>query len=316
MSVISKFLEPGLELVVDPLIPSLEGLSEQHGDYRAFAQTTYGSTREQIAKALTQSPDLPIFVGSFETHNDDRWAQAEHALTSDLEESPATAGAVTHIAALQAAVDLVGKENVVLDVELNDKVLNDFKKSPSVSDPAAQTMWHVVKYALDQGIKINTSDVLNGSPKALIDQDRFDAELTSVQLQALRTRDAPRIVVHVGGAAHMGNFQGFQLSELQSDGSSLDRTQRVSPLEGIYGAQIFLHTPSTRAGELRQNPWADYADNPANATQIDSPGRMSEKDRTKLGEYVSDASKAAQAEIATQTAALQPLAVVPVQSLK
>ncbi len=298
------------------LINILENMSEEYGDYPTFAGDTYRAARTQIGLALTQSPDLPVFVGSFETHNDDRWVQAEHALTSDLEESPAIAAAVTHIAALQAAVDLVGKENVVLDVELNDKLLNDFKKSPSVSDPATQTMWHVVKYALDHGIKINASDILNGSPKALIDQDRFDAELTSVQLQALRTRDAPRIVVHVGGAAHMGNFQGFQLSELQSDGSSLDRTQRVSPLEGIYGVQIFLHTPSTRAGELRQNPWGDYADNPANAAQIDSPGRMSETDRTQLGEYVLAASKAAQAEVATQTAALQPIAVAPVQSLK
>jgi hypothetical protein len=298
------------------LINILENMSEEYGDYPTFAGDTYRAARTQIGLALTQSPDLPVFVGSFETHNDDRLVRAKDAFTSDLNESPAMAAAVTHIAALQAAVDLVGKENVVLDVELNEKLLNDFKKSPSVSDPATETMWHVVKYALDHGIKINASDILNGSPKALIDQDRFDAELTSVQLQALRTRDAPRIVVHVGGAAHMGNFQGFQLSELQSDGSSLDRTQRVSPLEGIYGAQIFLHTPSTRAGEWRQNPWGDYADNPANATQIDSPGRMSETDRGCLGQYVSDASKAVQAVVTTQNNACSPTAVAQVQSLK
>lgn len=314
-------VEPFLEAVVEPFAPDLENMSQEHGDYRAFAETTYKGAREEIRQAMTESPDLPVFVGSFETHTDTGYVDVRNAFRNDLDESPAMAAAVTHIAALQAAVDLAGKGNVVLDVELSDKLLKEFINSRNSRtsqglpyDPGVQPIWHVVSYALDHGIKINPSDVLHDAPDAVEGQTRYEAELESVGLQALYTSGAPRVLVHVGGAGHLGNFQGFSQSELLSDGADLNRNLRAQPLEGIYGAEVYLHTPNSGDGSFDRR--VEYASDPANATQIDSPGRMSETDRMQLGQYVLAASKAAQSEIATQTAALAPVAVAPVQSLK
>lgn len=300
---------------------TLESMTQEYGDYRAFADTTYRAARDQIGRALTQSPDMPVFVGSFETHVDTDSVRFFDAFRGDLDEAPSMAAAVTHIAALQAAVDLAGKENVVLDVELDSATLNNFiqnrlnRTSMGLSyDPGVEPMFHVISYALDHGIKINPSDVLHNAPGAIEAQARYDAELESVRLQALYIHDRPRIVVHVGGAGHLGNFQGFEQSDLLSEGASLDRSQKSSPLAGFYGAEVFLHTPNSN--DLSRDRRGDYASDPANALQIDSPGRMSQADRSQLGQYVLGASNAAQAEIASQTAALPPLVITPVQNLR
>lgn len=92
--------------------------------YEDFATETYTKVRADMAQALEGANGLPILLVSGEAHGDD--STLDKAIPDFLVE-PAIAAAYTHLAAIKAAVDLVGAENVVLSLEQDQRNVTELK---------------------------------------------------------------------------------------------------------------------------------------------------------------------------------------------
>lgn len=282
----------------------INGSGLETATYKEFAEHTYSTARDSIKEALAAADGLPILIVSTEEHEDTMGESVINTFLSDENEEPAFAAAYTHISAIQAAADLVGKENVIVSLEVHpDYVKNTLlSHAEDVTEEGKYYMlpiFEAVRYAQKEGFEIVGSDPHDPdgpTPKGVTSQDRYDSEVEAIGKLALRVEDKPKIVIHIGGAAHVGTLQGYTEDEISSDGDELLRDPQKDPFQGIYGQTVYLNTFHH---ELRNVTSAIdyaipnrylYAMNPYNVIQVDSPGALSEKDMQNVTEYIQSAS--------------------------
>ncbi len=288
--------------------------------YEQFAKDTYVKVYHDMKDALGASGDLPILVVSGEMHNDpmlgdhidiivseetddflkeyeDIYDLDISVLIPDSMENPALASAYTHMSNIQAASDLVGKDNVVVSVELNNKTLEQvisfIEKGSTFTTPIPAL--ETISFALKNGYEIVASDPLNGKGDKgdKYQQERYDEEILAIGRHALRIEDTPKIVVHIGGTNHIGTLQGYDRFDLAENGEELLRDPEIDPFNGSYGKVLFYNTAQTTTYSILEGLFddtIDYAQNPKNATQIDPPGAMDESDRRNIADRIEEAS--------------------------
>jgi len=262
--------------------------------YEDFARDTFERTQEHIAQAIEASGNLPVLVFSGEEHKDSSIERLTNTILPSAFEEPSLAASYTHIAAIKSAIELAGRENVIVSFE-TDQLKLDIRRNAlqrgieegvEQEDVLAQFGSHgyaqypAMYFALKQGLELVASDPQMRTEEARA-PERYNAEIEALGKHALRTVNQPRIVVHIGGAGHIGSLQGHKIEDLVENGESLTRNGAPNPFEGIYGKAIFFNTHKDHAFSVTPFFGADsvYAQNPDNAIQIDPPGQMDESDK-------------------------------------
>ncbi len=264
--------------------------------YSEFAAQTYASINRALDQALCESNGGSILMSIGEAH---------HNLSSDdqnpeNEQNPALAGAFSEVSALAASQRLVGTENTVLAVELlaedisylidgienNNLRLDDFD--------VEATMAHAILYAHRNGIEIvpieADADVEMNAPER--DEMMIDS------IRALSLTDEQKIIVHVGGAAHMSNMAGFNNDTIENTTGVVTLDPDNTPSSGSYDDVVFVNTvmlPEDYVTRLEQNSPQTYAEvmyftDPDNAIQIDPPGKMRDEYRDNIGYMIDKAA--------------------------
>lgn len=295
--------------------------------YKEFAKDSYSTINAAMRDGLSKSGDLPMLVVSGEMHRDlpeqgflDFFIPAKH-------EEPALAAAYSHIAAIQSAIDVAGKENVVVSFELNDTLLEkslgvvdqiqELRQQGELGNVNSEAGWmyntfpyfHAMEFAKSQGLVIVGSDPGRGKDFSSDSQERRDAEVDALGKLALQTADIPRVVVHVGGEAHFITLQGHPYNFDTSVYENKTHSDAVSPFEGIYGSQIFINSDQPVIDVIGRDIVA-YIRNPENAIQLDPPGKMDASDINDISMRIqefSTALKATQPE--TPTSEINPEAM-------
>ncbi|MCB1593220.1 MAG: hypothetical protein KDI90_12295 [Alphaproteobacteria bacterium] len=248
------------------------------GAYPRFARETYRTAHREIGQAINGAGGLPVLVFSGEMHEDTAIDRALSHVIPDGYQNPSAAAVYTHLSAIQAAADLAGKDRVVVSIEYDEENVALLKEH------ALQLAYdfHAPPYLQAAAIAyLNGYELVASDPNRSAGMDsplRYEGEIDALGRQALRTDPrAPSVVVHMGGAAHIGVLQGFTMENLENDGLNLQRSQARDPFAGIYGRSVFFNTaqdtPTTflvKAVDMSPH----YSMNPANAIQIDPPGRM------------------------------------------
>lgn len=281
-------------------------------EYKQFARETYEKVYNEMKKSLELSGDTPLLVMSGEHHFDSyKEKNYYNAIAPDSWQEPAAAAAYTHIAMIQAAIDLVGKENVVVSVEMDaflekffeadrayfNSEMEKFQNGASLDSLSQENRTKMEQgaaraqyFAKNTGVEIVGTDLENRNPD---EQLRKDAEIEAIGKIALRTQNTPKIVLHIGGADHIPSLQGHKQKEIEEDASALTKDPDKNPFLGIFGDTLFFN--SGRAawfGDGGQRSAADgYYTNPDNAVQIDAPGAMDESDIREIEQRIQDAAR-------------------------
>lgn len=267
--------------------------------YENFARDTYATVNQEVTSAVEQADGMPILVFSGAQHSDSiefNW------LTPGSWEEPAMAAAYTHISAIRSAVDAVGAENVIVSFEfdqqkldirqglIRQRVEDDLAPEPVLEqiDLVGNPVYAGLYYAMENNIEVVASDPEHRinpdsiNPMAAYDPIRLEAEIGTLSQHALREENTPKVVVHIGGAAHIANLQGVTPTEFSEGIETAEQdTDDVPPFEGVYGSTVFFNSyqqaplePGVIIPQI-----VDYGMDPRNATQIDPPGYMDEEDR-------------------------------------
>lgn len=263
---------------------------------------------------LSESVDLPMLVVSGEMHHDlPEQGFLDSFIPAGYEE-PALAAAYSHIAAIQSAINLVGKENVVVSFEFNEPLL---ERSLSVVDEIQELRgqgnlgnvnseagrifnafpaFHAMEFAKSQGLDIVGSDPGRGKDFSSDSQVRRDAEVDALGKLVLKVADTPKIVVHVGGEAHFVTLQGHPYNLDTSVYKDVTQENVISPFEGIYGSQIFINSDQPVIEAFGRDS-AAYMRNPENAMQLDPPGKMDQNDLIDIGTRIQEAANSLRSEM-------------------
>ena len=274
-------------------------------EYKQFSKETYGSIYQEIKHGLSEAGNLPVLVVSGEMHREPLGQETLNTFIPDEYEEPALAGSYSHISAIQAAADLVGKENVVISIEADDAILKreidavetiaGHRSNGDIGrmDPESArlfdnyTMFHAIEYANTEGFRIVASDPNRENWNG---PERFSGEIESLGKLALDTSDnRPKIVVHLGGSSHFATLQGNRYMEDKAGYEGMTSDEAISPFEGIYGKSIFINSEQP-ISDMYNRSDADYSRNPKNALQIDPPGRMDRSDLEDMGSRIKEAS--------------------------
>ena len=262
---------------------------------------------------LSKSGDLPMLVVSGEMHRDiPEQGVLDFFIPAEYEE-PALAAAYSHIAAIQSAIDLVGKENVVVSFEFNDPLIDkslgvvddiqELRRQGALGNTDNEAGWmfntfpsfHAMEFAKNQGLDIVGSDPGRGEDFSSDSQARRDDEVVALGKLALKTEDTPKIVVHVGGEAHFVTLQGHPYDADTSNYKDATQEDVISPFEGIYGSQMFINSDQPVV-EIMSGDGVAYMRNPKNAIQLDPPGKMDQSDLIDIGVRIKGASDELQPE--------------------
>lgn len=253
-------------------------------EYTQFAQDTYEQIKSDVQKALQADTNLPLLVVSGERHTEIELDEVLAGVIPDKYENPALAAAYTHISAIHAAGELVGKDNIVVSIEMSQSeltALTELVQNHTLflsEDTYNLPIMRALSYAIENQYEVVATDPISEPGSG---QERYDAEIEKIGQIALRTQDRPDVVVHMGGAAHIGTLQGYSREELIDNGKHLTRNTEANPFEGIYSNQLFYSTAPITASMslgLLFDGSDNYYNNPKNATQINPPGKMEDVD--------------------------------------
>lgn len=280
--------------------------------YENFARETYGTVYNTVRENIAAANGAPLLVVSGEDHYDPLIEKVTNLWTDDAQESPAHAAAYTHIAAIRSAVELAGRQNVVVSFEQDPARLGDILANMDrglipdfVLDPGPGQQ--ALLYAYDNGLTIVGTDAgyagalerADGDRNELVmDPQRYAMEIAALSAQA----ENAKVVVHIGGAAHIMTLQGYPPDSDFSDPDSAPA--RVdNPFEGVYGRTVFFNSDD----ELKREDGitAFYRD-PENAIQIDAPGQMDASDRREVAERINQAAQEIRESAPAPDAAPQP----------
>lgn len=272
--------------------------------YQDFALRTYASVRTFMESYLrTNREGTPLLVVVGEQHLDiELEQQANESIPDELQE-PALAAAFSEIGALEAAARLVGRDDIALSIELPPESLPKYvtairENGGIVPDPYKELPFmHTLAFAVNNNIEIVPTDP--GLEHRKTNEDLRE-EMQKTAISAIASADdPPRIIVHVGGQNHISNLSGYLNREIRANEGDVLRDDRPNPFAGVFDNVLFFN--ATRNAEqyidslgLSPNSTAiaesRYAENPANAIQIDAPGRMSEAVANNIGEMVRQAA--------------------------
>ncbi len=274
-------------------------------NYEKFAQETYETVYNAVQQSLATAKNAPILMVSGEGHYDFLSEIITNMWTDDAEETPAHAAAYTHISAIRAAADLVGRENVVVSFEQDPKSienilsnLNRDRVPDFFLEPQASQLAFI--YAYKNGFNIVGTDAgyrgaierADGNVEEIImDPQRYAMEHAAISAQAGNAR----IVVHIGGAAHIKTLQGYPPDSDFSDPDNVP-TPVDNPFDSVYGCVVYFNNDDEFKKETEDT---SFYRNPENAIQIDAPGKMDSRDRKDVGKRIDDAAATMRSEATT-----------------
>ena len=265
--------------------------------YEQFAKDTYETVYNAAQKGLSEAKGEPILIVSGEEHSDNILEKIINFVwTDDEDESPAHAAAYTHVAAIKAAEQLVGKYNMVVSVEQDPDLIKDMLSKMDAGMPLDFAMdpsptQIAFMYAYENGYTIVGTDAGYRSAiqraegdalKAIDDPQRYAMENAALSDLA----DRAKVVVHVGGAAHIKTLQGYLPTDDFSDPDNLPEPVD-NPFGDVYGRVIFFNSDEDQG---RQTGSTSFYRDPKNAIQIDAPGRMDDSDRENVGQRIEEAA--------------------------
>ena len=196
------------------------------------------------------------------------------------------AAAYGHLAAINAAIRIAGKENVVIsferDPDVVEKIVGDAKKNYGSVEKyfgdnldVDAPMGYAFRYAYNQGLKIVGSDK---GDKAAIERNDGDLRAASedkgrymeeiVALKELAATHKPHIVVHIGGVNHMATLAGFPFDK------DPYKSDFENPFKKTYGSPVFMFGGDRNS----KSPQAEYFKDSRHAIQVDAPGKMDDRD--------------------------------------
>ncbi len=239
--------------------------------YEDFAKQTYRTFYKNIEAALTdaQSEGKPLLVISGEEHN-----------TSPED-------AYSHIAGITAAIELVGKENVIVSAEIPPEDLENFEwhheylwGALTIESPMNNGMRH----ALENDVTLVATDVAR-TGEEIRGKNIFSAQRLNGEIEAISsipdTSPDTKIIFHIGGTSHLFTLSGYRAEDQFADFEDLNTLPQDKPFEEKYGQVVLFNSWEAEEGEHGNKTrilW-DFATAHANAIQIKNPGLMDEEDK-------------------------------------
>jgi hypothetical protein len=277
--------------------------------YEKFAKDTYATIYGAMSQHMRNNPGKPMLVSSGESHYD---TTSEKIFgTSD----PALAAAYSHMAAMLAAEKLVGKRFMVVTFEQPPGVIDDIsrnlqlgKKLPEVL--RNQPMARAIEFAVSRGYTVTGTDegqtrainratqkeIDTGNPdynkilgRAADDNSRYVEERTALN-NVMDTRPRPKIVVNVGGAAHIQTLSGFAPTTNVGQMSESRRSGVVNPFENTYGHPVFIN--SSDKTNTDNDITFKFINSAQNAIQNHAPGKMDANDAANIEQRMISAADA------------------------
>ncbi len=264
--------------------------------YSEFAAQTYATINRALDQALCDSNGGSILMSIGEAHQNLR----SDDQNPEDEQNPAVAGAFSEVSALAASQRLVGSENTVLAVELLAEDISYLIEQIETNDfqldefDVGMTLSHAILYAHKNGIEIVP---IEADADVEIDAPERD-EMMIDSIRALSLTDEQKIIIHVGGAAHMSNMAGFSNDTIENTTGDVTLDPDNTPFSGFYDEVVFVNTvmlPEDYVNGLKQNDPQSYGEvmyfsDPDNAIQIDPPGKMRDEYRDNIGYMVDKAA--------------------------
>jgi hypothetical protein len=263
--------------------------------YEKFAKDIYANVYFHAKDRMDHNHGKPVLIVSGESHFDAPLEKLSNLFKDAAKQEPAMAAAYAHIAAIETAIRLAGKENVVIsferDPDVVKKIIADAKKdygsvenyfgdNLSIDGP----MGFAFRYAYNQGLTIIGSDT--GDKAALKrhngdiiaaskDEGRYKEEI--VALKELAATHKPRFVVHIGGVDHLATLAGYPYDKdpLKSEANN--------PFKQTYGQPVMIFAGdrdrSTSAG-------GEFFKNLNSIIQADAPGKMDDSDLNEIEDRI------------------------------
>jgi hypothetical protein len=272
--------------------------------YEQFAKDSYTVVMGTMRERLLANGGKALLVVSGESHEDGTAEKWSNAFTRDSKEQPALAAAYTHIAAITAAVRLVGKENVIVSIEQYSKEMAEITRDlrmglkPKVELNDEKPMSRALLYASSLGLKIQgTDDGRVGAirraegdlNKAIDDNSRYVEERRALNDLGRFGPNPPKIVVHIGGAAHIQMLQGYGPTQDVSQMSESARRAVHNPFEAVYGRPVFFNSGDQNSdGDITHK----FISSAQNAIQRVAPGAMDANDIKNIEERIKAADAA------------------------
>lgn len=257
--------------------------------YQDHAKEVYRKFYEEMEAGLKQAEasGKPILVVNGEYHRDSDIEAIANLALADEAQDPALGIAYSHIAAIKAAEELAGKENIVISMELppqtTEKILAsgllDLNNPPKNEDvPAAHALFHILRE------KYNFEETDTGFGYGTYSPHRYKAENQAIAAIPNEHPDA-KIIVHIGGLAHLLTLSGYDPEYYAGQSEDLSTLKKEPPFNNQYGSVLMFNncpTVCTNIGIIHENVRplsAEFATSAANAIQIRAPGRMDEDDK-------------------------------------
>lgn len=265
-------------------------MSEQ---YEEYAAQVYAEVHSQVEDLTAQAVNKPSLIVIVEQHLDDPIEGQTQGVLHPDDWEPALASAYTHVSTLHAAKAMVGSENVVLSLELDQGTLANVIHLIQENDLEVPELYKGVPafqatvYAMRNGIRLAASDPEGLNPEVSF-SDRDDAQIVS--LQQLSFEENAEIIIHIGGQAHLRSLDGARVEGNPFDENYADvryfNTTKLDPLHEALLERERITNPSAGLSSL----YNEYATDPENAIQFDPPGKMDLSDE-KIFEKVEAAAK-------------------------
>lgn len=267
----------------------------------AYAQETYNQIYSEMLDHKPTNNGDPTLILIAEEHID-------HPVFEGME--PAQQAIYAEISALGAAKNILGSENVILSVEMPEGDLQHVRQIISEGIPeSAQSIpsSHTIKFALDNGIDVVASDPLGGSPQHQKYDNSSELRDYAQRKELIETANDNKgaYVVHIGGAMHLSNFQGYKNEEVINANGELSHNPQNTPLRNHYAHQIFINAShlhpiehgvfESQAKKISDDPFNEfralvsefnYVTNKENAIQINPPAYAESIDPHNIVSFV------------------------------
>ncbi len=274
--------------------------------YDQYARDVYATVFKNMKSALHDAGKKSVLTVSGESH-DDTFLEAWiiNPFTPDDKEKPALAAAYAHVSAMTAAEKLVGKNNVIDSIEamperikeVLEKFRNGFKPEEIGLDRGLPTIY-ALYHAYEKGFKIVGTDSGSKKVRKMVEDEgifadkNVDKEVGSEERMGAERNEIgklgskAKIVVHIGGAAHIPSLYGHKMSEDFTKADSPEATPHSNPMLKHYGRVVFFNS-----AEKENDLAATFYTSTRNAIQFSAPGKMSAYDSVYINEQVKAAAE-------------------------
>ncbi|SEN59309.1 hypothetical protein [Nitrosomonas marina] len=272
---------------------------------REYAQKTYDVIYGEMLnrKPTSDGQNTLVIIGE------------EHVDPFEFKDmEPARQALYAHISALSAAKNIVGSDNVILSVEMDEETLKHAIRGISQGIPnhlQDRPMAHTIKYALDNNIRMVASDTLGLHPSFQEYDNSSELRNYAQHKNIIETaqENSEAYIVHIGGMLHLSNLQGYSNEEVIAANGQLSYDPEKSPFKDHYAHQFFINASHLSDYEINSaesrrekesNPFSEfhallaefnYASNKDNALQINPPYYAEHRRGEDIVSYIEDAAK-------------------------